>query len=89
MKDDILYGVAIALVAALLGTYLFVTIFTEYTFFAGVQILQMQGQLGKLIVLGAMLDLVAFFGLLYLHKDQMAKGVLYGTIALGLLTFFL
>lgn len=89
MNDDILYGFVLALVAALLGSYLFIIIFTEYTFLAGIQILNSQHQLGKLVALGAVMDLAVFFGLLYYKKDQMARGVLYGTIILGILTFII
>ncbi len=89
MIDDRLYGVAIAVAAAFFGSYLFVTLFTEYTFLAGIQILHMHGQLGKLLALGAVCDLAVFFLLLHFRKEQMAKGVLYGTIALGILTFIL
>ncbi|MBF0693888.1 MAG: hypothetical protein IR153_02385 [Flavobacterium sp.] len=88
MNDDIIYGFALAIAAALLGSYLFIILFTEYTFLAGIQILNTHGQLGKLIALGAILDLAVFLGLLYYKKDQMARGVLFGTIVLGILTFF-
>lgn len=87
-KIDLLYGLIIGLVAAGIGVYLFIVLFTEYEFSTGVSILKSQGQLGKLIALGAILNLVAFFFLLQINKELMARGVVLATLLLTVVTIF-
>lgn len=85
-KKDLFIGILIGLVAAFIGIFLFVTFFTDYDFVEGVKILKSQDSLGKLIALGAVLNIIAFFILLKLKKDLMARGVVLATIALTILT---
>jgi hypothetical protein len=87
-KIDLLYGVLIGIVAAAIGVYSFMTFFTEYELLEGSAILKRQGQLGKLIALGAILNLVAFFLLLKINKELMARGVVLATLLLTILTIF-
>lgn len=87
-KIDLLYGVLIGIVAASIGVYLFMTFFTDYELVEGFNILKTQGQLGKLIALGAILNLAAFFILLKFNKDLMARGVVLATLLLTILTIF-
>jgi hypothetical protein len=47
-----------------------------------------EGKLGKLITLGAMLDLVAFGVLLKMNKDLMARGVVLAVIIIAIFTIF-
>lgn len=88
-KIDILLGILLGIAAAVLGSFLFVTIFTEYDFVIGLKTLRSTGTLGKLITLGAILNLLLFFGLLYLKKDLMARGVVLATILLTIITLFI
>ena len=74
-KIDLLYGFIIGLAASLLGSFLFMTFFTDYEFIEGVGILKSQGYLGKLITVGSLLDLAAFGILLKMNKELMARGV--------------
>lgn len=87
-KIDLLYGVVIGIAAASLGVYLFMTFFTDYELVEGFGILKAQGQLGKLIALGAILNLAAFFILLKINKDLMARGVVLATLLLTIATIF-
>jgi hypothetical protein len=48
-----------------------------------------QGYLGKVITLGAILNLVAFFVLLKINRELMARGVVLATLLLALITMFL
>jgi hypothetical protein len=45
-----------------------------------------QGLLGKIITLGAILDLIAFAILLKLNKDSMARGVILAVLVLTIIT---
>jgi hypothetical protein len=87
-KIDLLYGVLIGIIAAALGVYLFLAFFTDYELLESFAILKTQGQLGKLIALGAILNLGVFFILLKLNKEFMARGVVFATLLLTILTLF-
>lgn len=87
-KIDLFYGLIIGLISASIGVYLFVVLFTEYQFLEGYSILKTQGQLGKLIALGAILNLVVFFLLLKFNKELMARGVVFATLLLTIFTLF-
>ena len=88
-KIALLYGFLMGIAASLLGCFVFVMLFTEYTFVAGIQILYSQGSLGKLITLGTLLDLVLFTILLKMNKDLMARGVVLSVIVLTIATVFM
>ncbi len=83
---NLLIGVVIGLAAAFAGTYIFLEMFTDYGFESGIHIMREKGLLGKVITIGAILNLIAFFILLQLKKDMMARGVILGTIILALIT---
>jgi hypothetical protein len=85
-KIDILTGFLIGLLASLLGSYLFITLFTDFDFITGVQTLRFQGSLGKLITLGSILDLIIFAVLLKLNRELMARGIILAVIFIAILT---
>lgn len=85
-KIDLFYGFLIGIATALVGSYLFVVLFTEYDFAEGYQILKEKDQLGKVITLGATLNLIAFFTLLKLRRELMARGIILATIILAFFT---
>ena len=82
------YGFLLGIAATLLGTYIFVEVFTKYHFSEGVAFLQYTGMLGRLIKLGALVNLGVFFLLLRFKKDTMAKGVIVAVVFLAIMTFF-
>lgn len=88
-KIDLLFGVVIAILASAIGSYLFIEFFTNYAFLEGVRVMKFQGKLGKIITLGAILNIVAFFILLQLNKEIMARGVILGTIILTIITLLI
>lgn len=88
-KIDLLTGFIIGILASMLGSFIFITFFTDYTFLAGIQIMKFDGKLGKLITLGSILDLVAFAVLLKLNKELMARGVILAVITLTLLSLLI
>ena len=88
-KKDLLLGFLIGFATTLLGSYLFITFFTDFKFIAGIQILKSQGNLGKIITLGCILTLIAFGILLKMNKEIMARGVVLAVIVLAILTLFI
>lgn len=85
-KKDLLIGVLIGLAAAALGCGLFLYFFTEARSLEDLQTVRAQGYMGKLITLGAVFNLIAFFYLLKINKELMARGVILATILLAVLT---
>lgn len=88
-KKDLLLGFLIGFATTLLGSYIFITFFTEFKFIAGIQIMKSQGNLGKLITLGSILTLIAFGILLKMNKEMIARGVVLAVIALAIITLFI
>lgn len=88
-KIDLLYGFLLGIIATLIGCFLFIQLFTEWNFTAGIQIMQAQGYIGKIITLGSILNLIVFAVLLKFNKDLMAKGVILAVILMTILTLFL
>jgi len=87
-KTDLLIGVIIGFISAFVGVYIFFEVFTNQNFVTGLQGMKQQGFLGKLITLGAILNLIAFFILLKMNKELMARGVVLATIILAFITIF-
>lgn len=87
-KTQLLIGFGIGIVASFLGSYLFITFFTDFDFMTGIQTMKSEGKLGKLITLGSILDLIIFSVLLKLNKDIMARGVVLAVISIAIFTLF-
>jgi hypothetical protein len=47
-----------------------------------------QGHIGSLLALGAILNLIAFFGFLKIRRDQRAKGVLIATLLTAMIILY-
>ncbi|MDR6966388.1 putative membrane protein [Flavobacterium arsenatis] len=85
-KIDLFYGVIIGLITSFVGVFLFVSLFTDYDFQTAIQATKAEGKLGKLITVGAILNLVVFFLLLKMNKELMARGVVLAMILLTIVT---
>ena len=92
-KTDLLIGTLIAIAATAVGVFLYIGVFmvwlNHYTFEEGLRLTGMYGNMGKVITLGAILNIAIFFFLLKKNKDLMARGVVFGTILLALVTLFI
>jgi hypothetical protein len=88
-KTDLLIGLLIGLIAAFVGSYLFIKSQTEYDLIEDFSILKTEGILGKVIALGAVLNIIIFFFLLKKNKELMARGVVLATIILAFYTLFI
>lgn len=85
-KIDLFYGFLIGVLASFVGVFLFIELFTEYEFQTAISTIKAEGKLGKLITLGAILNILVFFLLLKLNKELMARGVVLATILLTFVT---
>jgi len=85
-KTDLLIGVLIGFTTAFLGMYFFLEFFTGFGFIEGLNGMKSRGHLGKIITLGAILNIIAFFILLKFDKEIMARGVVLATILLTIIT---
>lgn len=88
-KKDLLLGVFIGLAVSFIGSFLFITLFTSMSFIEGFTNLKEQGSLGKLITLGALLNVAVVFFLFKKNKDVMAKGVILSIFILTIYTVFI
>jgi hypothetical protein len=88
-KKDILTGFLIGIVASFVGMFLYITLALHTDFLAGIQSMKNQGQLGKIVTLGSILDLAAFGILLKMNKELMARGVVLAVIILTIVTLFI
>lgn len=88
-KTDLLIGFLIGLVSTFIGSYLFLKLKTKYDLIDDFNLLRIEGILGKVFVLGAILNIVVFYILLKKNKEMMARGVILATIILALSTLFL
>jgi len=85
-KTDLLLGFSIGIISAVFGCFLFIQLFTKFTFSTGIELMKAEGKLGKIITLGTVLDLGVFWALLKLNKEFMARGVILAVIVLTLIT---
>jgi hypothetical protein len=87
-KIDLLIGALIAIITTIIGSFIFITLKTKYSFVDGLIELRSQRILGKIITLGAVLNILIFFFLLKLNKEMMARGIVLGVILLAIITIF-
>lgn len=88
-KIDLLIGFFIGIVSAIIGTVLFLLLFTKFHTFNDITIIRQEGILGKVITLGTILNIFIFFILLKNNKELMARGVVLSAIFLAILTVIL
>lgn len=87
-KIELFYGFLIGIAGAFIGTFLFLSLATDYDYLEGVMALRSQNELGKLIALGAVVNIAIFFFLLKNNKELMARGIVLSTILLTVITLF-
>ncbi|AVM50027.1 hypothetical protein [Capnocytophaga sp. oral taxon 878] len=81
-RKDQLLGFVIGILANALGIWAYILIFSKYSIKITFLDAFYKGYLGKLILLGALLDLAVFFFFLKREENERARGVLYACIAL-------
>lgn len=88
-KKDLFLGFIIGILADAVGILAYILIFSAYSIKTTLLDAFYKGYLGKLILLGALLDLAVFFFFLRREENERAKGVLYACIALTLVILVL
>ncbi|GGD53792.1 hypothetical protein [Muriicola marianensis] len=87
-KKEIAIGLAVGIIANVFGTLLYILIFSDLGITETLEVAREQDHLGSLVALGAILNLLAFFGFLRIKRDQRAKGVLIATLLAALVILF-
>ncbi len=87
-RKEVIIGFVVGVIANSFGTLLYILIFSDMgvmdTFRAAIT----QGHLGSLLALGAILNLVAFFGFLRIKREHRARGVMIATLLTALIILF-
>ncbi|MEB8327812.1 hypothetical protein OO009_00465 [Flavobacteriaceae bacterium KMM 6897] len=87
-KKEIIIGFLVGIIANTIGILAYIVLFSDLsipeTFVAAVA----QEHIGSLLALGAILNLIAFFGFLKLNRDQRAKGVLIATLLTAMIILY-
>ncbi|MDO6595341.1 hypothetical protein Q4512_00355 [Oceanihabitans sp. 2_MG-2023] len=87
MKKDITIGLVVGFIANLIGLFIATKVLGKGDgILDAIEIANAQGFISKLISLGAILNLIAFFFFLSKRQDNRAKGVLIATIFIAILT---
>lgn len=89
MTKQLTIGVFLGIILPIIGAYLYLILFTKWNLFSHFSIIQSGGILGKVITLGAVLNVASFLLFFNLKKDGIAKGILMASIVLTILTLFL
>ena len=88
MKKELGIGIIVGLIANIIGLFIMAQILGKGDDFTTViQAAYVEGFLGKLISLGAILNLIAFFIFIKKKQDYRARGVLLITVFIAVFTF--
>lgn len=87
-KKEVLIGFAVGVIANSIGTLLYMVLFSDLSIVETYKAAVQQGHVGSLLALGAILNLVAFFGFLKLRRDQRARGVMIATLLTALIILY-
>lgn len=87
-KKETAIGFAVGIIANTLGVLLYILMFSDLGIVETYQAAVEQDHVGSLLALGAILNLVAFFGFLKLRRDYRARGVLMATVLTALIILY-
>lgn len=94
IRKKVFIGFIVGLIANLIGLYLAAIILGQFSenndgFVKVFKAAQAEGFLGKLLSLGAVLNLLVFFVFLKKKQDYKARGVLLATLLVAIFTFII
>lgn len=89
MKKELVIGFITGICANALGVLIYIMMFSEKGIDATIRQAVAEGFLGKIITLGAILNLVAFFIYIKKKQDYRARGVLLATVLIAVATMIL
>ncbi|MDB4291918.1 hypothetical protein N9954_00815 [Maribacter sp.] len=87
-KKELIIGFIVGIIANTIGTLIYILLFSDFGVAETLKAAVSQGHVGSLLALGAILNLVAFFGFLRIRRDQRAKGVLMATVLTALIIVY-
>ncbi|WP_411028877.1 hypothetical protein [Spongiimicrobium sp. 3-5] len=87
-KKEILIGIVVGVIANTIGSLLYIVIFSDLSISDTYKAAVAQGHVGSLLALGAILNLIAFFGFLKLHRDHRARGVIIATLLTAMVILY-
>nr|WP_299387709.1 hypothetical protein [Allomuricauda sp.] len=87
-KKEVIIGFAVGVIANTLGTLGYILLFSDLGISETFQAAIAQDHVGSLLALGAILNLVAFFGFLRLKRDHRARGVMVATLLTALVIMY-
>ncbi|MFK2818507.1 hypothetical protein U0L90_00145 [Flavobacteriaceae sp. LMIT009] len=89
-NKEVIIGIIIGLVANAIGLYFAAMLLGKGEDpFVVIEAAKGEGFLGKLVSLGAILNLIAFFIFIKKKQDHRARGVLVATIFIAIFTFII
>ena len=89
-KKEVLLGVIYGVISSFIGLIIAILILSENSsIIESLRNSYYENFLGKLISLGAILNVIVFFVFIKKNQDQRAKGILLSTIFLAILTLIL
>lgn len=87
-KKEIIIGILVGLLANSIGLFIAATLLSQGDdFIKVIEAAAAEGFLGKLISIGAILNLIAFFIFIKKKQDYRARGVLLITVFIAVFTF--
>lgn len=81
-------GFAVGIIANTIGVLLYILMFSDRGVSESLEAAVEAEQVGSLLALGAVLNLVAFFGFLKIRRDERARGVLLATVLTALVILY-
>ena len=80
IRKDVIIGFLLGLAANLIGICIYIFFFSKEGFEGTIKSAMSFNFIGKLVSLGAILNLVVFFVLIKMNEDHKARGVLLATL---------
>lgn len=87
-NKETLIGFIVGIIANTIGTLLYILLFSDLSIAETWEAAVEQEHVGSLLALGAILNLLAFFGFLKLRRDYRARGVLMATVLTALVILY-
>ncbi len=87
-KKEVIIGFLVGIIANTIGTLLYIVLFSDLGIIATFKAAIAQEHIGSLLALGAILNLIAFFGFLKLKRDFRARGVMIATLLTALVILY-
>lgn len=87
-KTPFFIGIFIGILVSLFGSYLYLEFITNLDFKTAYENTKATGNIGKVLSLGALLNLFVVLLLFKKNKDTMAKGVIFSLFILTIFSLF-